>query len=347
MGAGTYLVGVVFALLIAAIYPNVSTTIAHLNLFGAVEVIPNKTCKLVENPWLSGCEDGQLHTESSQIYFACSSLPDRQKFFPPLEHFHDRKLKHRGVIAIMDLKTRNSHILEFETEFEFNPHGLGLVTDPKNDKVVLLALVNHKQSGSVVERFKHVIGTSKLEHYETVQDQFLLNNPSDVVPITERTFYATNDFKANGSGLIRKYEKFTRRPSGHVVYYDGKKLRIVAKDIVYANGIIKHKEYIYVTSMFNWEIRKYEIQENKRLRLLDIIDVGFGAINLSIEPTSGDIYATGTSHIMAFFKASNDYKSNKSPTLVKKISVNIEKDQFYGKKVFYINSVQSRNCFCK
>jgi hypothetical protein len=148
------------------------------------------------------------------------------------------------------------------------------------------------------------------------------------VVIDEHRFYATNDF-FYPKGLKRFFEMYTRQPWGHVVFYDGEKMRKVAQDITYPNGIGVSGENLYVVSSTNRQLRIYEIKDNNNLKLSDVVDVGILGDNLHIN--GNDIFITGIQNGLKFKKAFEnlDYIS---PSIVVKVSRNQNRDVFYGKK---------------
>jgi hypothetical protein len=183
---------------------------------------------LLEKQELTGCEKGQIHYESDTAFFACSiNIEERIAWWPPLDN-RDKSIFSKGGLTIMDLKTLETKRLNLTNfDVEFSPHGLGIKTDPKNPKIVLIAAVNHKRSGSVIERLGYKVGTLDAVHYETVQDP-LLYNPNDVVVLDEHTFYATNDLKSTHP-INRQFEKLTMQSWGWAVHYNGQKANYVAE----------------------------------------------------------------------------------------------------------------------
>lgn len=212
-------------------------------------------------------------------------------------------------------------------------HGIGIIQDPNDESTVLIAAVNHKRTGSVIERFTHKIGSKVAVHVETIKND-LLTNPNDVVPIDAHRFYATNDLGT--TGLLQQYEKFTRRPWGSVVFYNGNEMKIATKGIVYPNGIAQSNNKIYVVSASNRELLIYKRKENDNLKLTDVVDIVIGfnkgilGDNIGVDPISGAIYVTGAQKIIPLMK--HVEKGTDSPSIVVKITNNTAKDLFYGKK---------------
>jgi hypothetical protein len=219
--------------------------------------------------------------------------------------------------------------LELEQfDSEFSPHGLGILTDPEDPSTLLIAAVNHKRKGSVIEQFTLRKGTKVAKHYATVKLPEL-NAPNDVQPLSKNSFYATNDI--SNEGVLKVVEKYGRQPWGYVVHYDDGVTRKVAKEISYANGITMHKDKVYVASTSNRHLRIYERKDDDGLKLLDIVELGQLADNINVDQETGAIYVAGHQNGFKFL----DFVKNpaaKSPSVVTKVVPNNDEDQFYGKK---------------
>jgi hypothetical protein len=56
---------------------------------------------------------------------------------------------------------------------------MGILEDPNDPTTIWIAAINHRTTGSVVERFKHKIGTKVAVHTETISGS-LLHNPNGI-----------------------------------------------------------------------------------------------------------------------------------------------------------------------
>lgn len=162
------------------------TTVRQTSILAGIfapPIITNNNCRNIHKDKLVGCEDGHFHAASGSIYYACSdSVVKRRAFWPPVSNFKNDVI-HYGYISILNLKSETLTKLRFPTpDFEFNSHGIGIMTDPLNSNTIWIAAVNHKQSGSVVERFVHNLGSGVLEHVGTFGGE-LLHSPNDVMPV--------------------------------------------------------------------------------------------------------------------------------------------------------------------
>ncbi|KAI8898244.1 hypothetical protein BC833DRAFT_448859 [Globomyces pollinis-pini] len=330
----------IIAVLTAILFPHVSTTIDYFGVLKEIKHINDPTCQLI-SPELFGCEDAQVH-ESGLVFLACAkNLEERRAWWPPIDNF-DTSVESHSALTVFNLTSNESFELELKGfKSEFSAHGLGILTNPSDPNQVLIAALNHKRSGSVVERFTYQLGSKHVDHVKTVKNSELLYHPNDVVVTGVDTFYATNDLAY--TGVLKELEVFTRRPYGHVVFYDGEKMRIVARNIAYANGISSSTDLskIYVASACNQQVTVYERKDNDGLRLLDVIQLNAMADNLSVDIHTGDIYTLGVQNGLIAKKASHD-ASVVCPSVGTKITINTDKDQFYGKKfkpeqLFYDN----------
>ena len=198
---------------------------------------------------------------------------------------------------------------------------------------VYIAAVNHKRSGSVIELFKHKVGSTLLTHMKTIKDEKIIK-PNDVALVGPDSFYVTND--VFGSGVMRTIQLFGRFASGNVVFYDGETTRVVLKSLVYPNGIAlsPNFEHVYLVSTTNRKLQIYERKSNDGLKLLDTIDVGLLGDNIGVDHATGAIYLAGHSHGLMLEGAAHDL-SKRSPTKLVKITNNTGEDQ--------VNTLDSAN----
>ncbi|RKP39791.1 hypothetical protein BJ085DRAFT_36733 [Dimargaris cristalligena] len=178
----------------------------------------------------------------------------------------DIRKKHssyQGVVYKYDLKTDQITPLTL-TNFSgpFHTHGMSIYVDPKAPATapVTFMVVNHVDStGSVVEIFDHILGTSDLTHVETAvitgntspnsfslppslafpssKDPVNVPNPNAIVALSRRSFFVTNDLHYP-TGPLRLYETVTRRPWGGVALREpNHPLHWAQYGIAYTNGI--------------------------------------------------------------------------------------------------------------
>jgi arylesterase/paraoxonase len=155
-------------------------------LLGTVTL--NNACSSIGHGVVEGCEDASLHRSSGNIFFACAeSLRKRRAFWPPILR-NNNSIAHYGHIFILHTETNVFTKLKFHKQnFEFSSHGLGIMENPNDKNIIWIAAVNHKMSGSVIERFEYTLGSDSLVHLKTISDQNLLRNPNDVLPVGKVT----------------------------------------------------------------------------------------------------------------------------------------------------------------
>ncbi|KAI8903511.1 hypothetical protein EDD86DRAFT_195784 [Gorgonomyces haynaldii] len=333
-GYATTIFFTTLTVLLAVSYPFLKDTIEWTNVLKQTLVL-NPGCHTIQHPDLVGCEDGKLNPESGLVYFTCSwSNQNRRSDWRPVGSF-DSKIKHNSGLVLFDPVTEKWNRLPFAQDIEFNPHGLDIL--PTDDGVLVFA-VNHKKHGSVIEKFLHKDGS--LQHIETIQDQSLLPNPNSVVAVSENEFYVTNDHGAT-TPLAREYEATTRQKWSYVVFYDGQKVRKVASDIIYANGIYTSadKQSVWVVSATGRKIHVYERKENNQLRPRDTIDLPFLCDNINLDFESGAFYCAGVQKALSFKSHVKD-ANMLCPSHALKITNNTDHDNYFGKKALFLNLVQ-------
>ncbi|XP_038047563.1 serum paraoxonase/arylesterase 2-like [Patiria miniata] len=166
-----------------------------------------------------------------------------------------------------------------------NYFGLSIWEDENTGKVTLF-VVNRAKTKSSVELFDYGQETNTLVHKETVTSENIYS-PNNVVAVSTRSFYVTNDSKYRSI-----LEIFSPIPTGTVAYYDGKKARIVATGFTMANGINQSPDgkYVYVVGVFDGEISIFERNKDGSLRLLKKMDMHTTADNIDVDRATGDLW---------------------------------------------------------
>lgn len=110
---------------------------------------------------------------------------------------------------------------KLDLNVDLHAHGLSVIEHPSDPGSLLIGMVNHRKTGSVIELFSYAIDTSQIQHMETVQDSRLVHPNSLQLVAGENSpigsFYVTNDRK-HTSGLMKKVEMYLRFRSGQVFY---------------------------------------------------------------------------------------------------------------------------------
>lgn len=261
-------------------------------------------------PISPGAEDMTLDHSTGIVYIAC---------FDRRDWFNGNPMKKNGRIYKCNLKTKMPRLEELKVDLKhpFHPHGISLFKTEKGRD--LLFVVNHaeKDTKELVEIFE--IHHNKLVHLESIKDS-LITSPNDVVAVGERRFYVSNDHGYT-SGFWKSVEDYMQLGISYVNYYDGKKVRTVAKDIQYANGInvSKDGEHLFVASVTGKKILVYQRNSlNGELTKIDEIFADTGVDNIEVEQ-DGSLLVGCHPQMLAFLAHARN-SSNKSPSQVLKIN---------------------------
>ncbi|XP_004470786.2 serum paraoxonase/arylesterase 2 isoform X2 [Dasypus novemcinctus] len=201
--------------------------------------------------------------------------------------------KHGGIL-MMDLKEEKPRALELRISrgfdlASFNPHGISTFID--KDDTVYLFVVNHPEFKNTVEIFKFIEEENSLLHLKTITHEFL-PSVNDIVAVGPTHFYATNDHYFTDT-FLKYLETYFNLHWTNVVYYSPNEVKIVAEGFDSANGIniSPDEKYIYVADALAHEIHVLEKHPNMNLTKLKVLNLETLVDNLSIDPSSGDIWA--------------------------------------------------------
>ncbi|KIG12171.1 Serum paraoxonase/arylesterase 2 [Enhygromyxa salina] len=152
----------------------------------------------------------------------------------------------------------------------FHPHGIG--STPESAATERLFVVNHpgrtlfgpnegaEGPAHTIEVFDVVNedGRVRLALQRTITDPLLVS-PNDIAPVDEERFYVTNDHLAT-SALGHKLEDYGRLARGHVLYWDGAAFSVVAKGILYANGVNVSRDgkTVYVAAVTGGRVHVFD-----------------------------------------------------------------------------------------
>nr|AAC42089.1 paraoxonase 2 [Mus musculus domesticus] len=210
--------------------------------------------------------------------------------FPGLHSFAPDK---PGGILMMDLDERPPSLEELRVSWgfdlaSFNPHGISTFID--DDDTVYLFVVNHPQFSNTVEIFKFQEAENSLLHLKTIKHE-LLPSVNDIIAVGPAHFYATNDHYFSDP-FLKYLETYLNLHWANVVYYSPEEVKLVAEGFDSANGIniSPDKKYVYVADILAHEIHVLEKQPNMNLTQLKVLQLGTLVDNLSIDPSSGDIW---------------------------------------------------------
>ncbi|XP_033051017.1 serum paraoxonase/arylesterase 2 isoform X2 [Trachypithecus francoisi] len=198
--------------------------------------------------------------------------------FPGLHSFAPDKL---GGILMMDLKEEKPRARELRISrgfdlASFNPHGISTFID--------------NEFKNTVEIFKFEEAENSLLHLKTVKHE-LLPSVNDITAVGPAHFYATNDHYFSDP-FLKYLETYLNLHWANVVYYSPNEVKVVAEGFDSANGIniSPDNKYIYVADILAHEIHVLEKHPNMNLTQLKVLELDTLVDNLSIDPSSGDIW---------------------------------------------------------
>ncbi|ORX93007.1 calcium-dependent phosphotriesterase [Basidiobolus meristosporus CBS 931.73] len=280
---------------------------------------------------LQACEDIHIHHSTATAFLTCGSPQRRTQWYPPIQKM-DKAGAGVDQFVKYDLATDTYQALKVVNypHTELVLHGIGMHENPENPKELIIAAVNHRTSGSVIEIFTHPVGSDKLVHVETVVHE-LIHSPNDIVVLSKKEFYVTNDFPAMIPKWARAIEMLAPPYTSVIHRSESGEIRNVAM-LRGANGIAVNHDasLIYVNSYGTGRLNVYQRSANSgNLVLMDVVKVGFGIDNPTVDYTTGEIYDTGTTNGLAAVKSYSTV-GYQVPFQVSKIVNNTDSDLFYG-----------------
>ncbi|KAJ2605928.1 hypothetical protein H4R99_000793 [Coemansia sp. RSA 1722] len=276
------------------------------------------SCTQIGHGVLHGCEDIVVDPHTGLAYLACGNLKPRQHWLHPdddYDYSFESQLDHIYVMdesnEFYDIKlvekTSDGMLQPFSQDLRL--HGFDIHWDPEDSADMTFMLVNHQLDHGAVSIFSYRRGSDHMVHVETVRTE-LLRSPNNIVAMSKRSFYATNDMKYY-RGIMREVAANLRLPTGHVVYRDESgSFDIAANFVGYPNGIARDNDWIYVASCTDPGIQVYKhtasdgLTYHGRTRYWDSIPDNF-----FVDPQTGQIYST------SFLKVSETHKYFKNPSL--------------------------------
>ncbi|XP_020855645.1 serum paraoxonase/arylesterase 1 [Phascolarctos cinereus] len=211
--------------------------------------------------------------------------------YPGLKCFDPHK---PGEILLMDLNEKNPEAVALPIHGDgvdwtsLNPHGISTFTD--EDNTVYLFVVNHRGLKTTVEVFKFQEDERSLLHLKTIQHE-LLPNMNDIVAVGREHFYATNDHYFSDP-YLRSWELYLGLKWSNVVYYSPSAVREVVSGLDFANGINISPDgnYLYIAELLGPKIHVFEKLANGSLTPLKSLVFDTLVDNLSVDPTTGDVW---------------------------------------------------------
>lgn len=270
-------------------------------------------------PGMPGSEDITIHPDGRLAYI---SSDDRRSVISGNPS--------PGAIFRYDLDTPSATPINLtpDADLRFRPHGISLYVGADGRET--LFVVNHPGESlfgapegegrgprHTIEVFDVV--DNALIHRQTHAHELMIS-PNDVVGVDHERFYFSNDH-GSGPGAMRQLEDYLRLPLANVVYFDGDAFSEVAGQLGYANGINISPDgtRLYVAEVSRNRIQVYQREPaSGALTHQQVIDVGFGADNIEIDPVTGDLWVGGHPRLLTFVRHSADENVN-SPSQVVRV----------------------------
>ncbi|KAK9768256.1 hypothetical protein K7432_001278 [Basidiobolus ranarum] len=286
-------------------------------------------CTLLKE--LQACEDIHIHHSTATAFLTCGEPQRRLQWYPPIQKL-DKAGAKKDYFVKYDLTTdtyQTLKVLNFPST-ELSLHGIGMRENPENPKELILAAVNHRTSGSVIEIFMHSIGSDELVHVETVVHE-LIHSPNDIVVLSKNEFYVTND-SPPGLPQWAKVVNVLAPPYTSIVHRSSSgEVRTVAT-LRGANGMTANHDasLLYVSSCGIGHLNVYERSSNTgALELTNVIKTGHIIDNPSVDYNTGELYVTGPTNGLLNLKSFSTL-GVQVPFQVSKIINNTDSDSFYG-----------------
>ncbi|KAJ2786391.1 hypothetical protein GGI15_001563 [Coemansia interrupta] len=309
---------IVMAVLSSYAYVYLSQSFRMTGLGKTYHNVNTTSCIQMGHGVLHGCEDIEVDPYTGLAYLACGSLKPRQHWLNPDDAYdfaHETQTDH---IYAMDENDEYTEIrpMELSDSGEMIPfsqtlrlHGFDIYWNPDDTDDMTFMFVNHQLEHAGVSIFSYRRGSDYMLHVETVKSG-LLHSPNNIVAMSKRSFYATNDMKYT-RGILREISMNLRIPNGHVVYRnESGEFSIAANHIGYPNGIAKSGDWIYIASCTDPGVQVYRalpdgsLKYHGRNRYWNSIPD-----NLHVDHLTGQIYST------SFLKVRQTHKFFKNPSL--------------------------------
>lgn len=199
----------------------------------------------------------------------------------------------------------------------FHPHGLCVFTQKNGQKTVFV--INHRRKGDSVEAFTFDEKEKQLNHARTIKSP-TFQSLEDLVCLTNEKFFAVNTHYFKDE-YLRHVELYFALPLGNLVYFDGKKSRIVKRWIPSPTGIALDisKKWMYVSSLTREKIIVYRIETDYNLTEHSTIQLYGSPDNIFVDPYSADLFVAVHPIKIRKFRHDSDPKNIYSPSQVLKL----------------------------
>ncbi|KAJ3366356.1 hypothetical protein GGF31_008084 [Allomyces arbusculus] len=258
------LLAAVVALLVALAATNWSTLVRKKELWMPTRITRNLDKCSVLDASLFGCEDIVVHGDYA--YLACGDPLAREGWYPPALKFNkttDTTMKDALFAYHFETKTMTPLAIHGYSG-DMTLHGLNVfmhpITDASATPTLSVFVVNHKRTGSCVDIYDHVVGSTDLHFVESVCDP-LIRTPNAVAPISRKAFYVSNYLsgpEAEPKTIVLDM-MLARRTSDIVFRGDDGTTRVVRQGLRGANGLAVSDDgmMLYMAESMSGEIHAY------------------------------------------------------------------------------------------
>lgn len=163
----------------------------------------------------------------------------------------------------------------------FQPVGIGVLKGQTN----ILMAINNADGKSIVEIF-HIDNDFNAHHVQSVE----INGAkrlNDVVPLSENSFYVTNESKYENNSFLNIVMNFLNLDkTGAIYYYDGKTEKKLYEGLSFANSIALSNDgkKLYATGTLSRNLLIFDRNnQNNEIKLSDEVFLGTGADNINID----------------------------------------------------------------
>ncbi|KAK5192070.1 hypothetical protein LTR99_006580 [Exophiala xenobiotica] len=295
----------------------------------------------------NACEDVKVHFASSTAFLACGDPLERTHWYPcagvrTVERRAETSF--REFLFKHDLKTGKTTELDIQgLEGDFITHGIDILPVAENSSKIHIFAVNHARDGDSIAIFLHELGSNVVELVKNVRHPNIktANGVAAIGPFV-REFYVTNDHYFAG-GMTRDLEE-RFGPWGwatHVQYCDASTEDILCRQVTNtfpgANGLNLWKDRLFVGDSKNGTVTIFEIDKDKSLTQLQMVDLGAAADNINILPTTGDLLVSVFPTLEDLPKYLANVKSLGKDLLVPAAALRLRQSNGYAPELAYFN----------
>lgn len=219
-----------------------------------------------------------------------------------------------GIFVVAPDSAQQPHKIPTTYPGEFHPHGISFLRD---DSTSYLFVVNHNPSGNFIEIFQYRNDT--LVHQQSIADESMCC-PNDVVAITPKTFYVTNDH-GTPKGFKRTLEDYLQLPFSSLLYYDGTAFSTACDGLKYGNGVnvSNDKTKLYIATTTGRSIMTFDRDASTgKITQVGTLKLKTGVDNIDID-ADGNLWVAAHPKLLAFVGHAKD-SAKRSPSEVLKIT---------------------------